>query len=139
MPYKTESEAIAQRLLNHTPLSDLVATRITPNFPQQEPDGDYLVFFRTGGGGNTNFDGRCGLQEFMYQLEAYAASDEVAEKILSAAVERLCGNQRKGILPWVDRDNGVQGCFNNADASNDIRADGTMVLGQTVTIFFCPQ
>lgn len=136
---KTSEEAIAQRLLTEPTLTRLVGNRITPNIPEQEPEGDYLVFRLVLGGGGTLLDGRPGLQNYFYRLDAFAASDERAREIMEAAVNRLCGNRKLALSPYRDLTHGVQGCFPAPDLDADTEDAVKTSSGQTVSIWFCPQ
>lgn len=140
MPSRNPGEAIASRLLSSEVVTALsIGTRITPKVPDQEPDGDYLVFRRVAGGGGTNLHGARGLQNYLYRLDAYCATDEAAEAVLAAVRDRLCGNSRAGIPVWRDLADGVQCCLPADDLDADVEGDGSAVNGFTISIHFCPQ
>lgn len=131
----TPGEAIAGRLLSGAPdVAALVGSRIFPSKPTQDAQGDYVVYFRTGGGGNTALGGRIGLQAYEMRVECYARTAGSADAILAAVVARLAGPPA-----WRDRPNGVQGCFPVGDADEQVLDDGDQVSGQTFSLWFKPQ
>lgn len=136
---KTPGEAIAQRLLAYTALTPLVGNRITPNLPDSEPSGPYIVFQRVTGGGGVNLTGKSRLQQYFYRLDVYAATDDVAEQILTLVRNCLFGNETTAEPPWRSLSDGVQGCMPQDDISADTLEDGAQANGQTFSIWFAPQ
>lgn len=139
----TPSEALAQRLLTDTALIALVDDRVFPSKPTQNTPGDYVVYFRQGGGDSKTLGGRSGLQASEMRVECYATTSAAAEAILDAVVTRLCGRRAAGdlpaVAPWRDRANGVQGCFAQGDSDELVTDDGKQVSGQTFSLHFKPQ
>lgn len=138
-PPKNGTEAIGRRLLTGEDVTALVGERITPNVPTQESEKPYVVFFLMGGGGGSNLSESRRLQQFMYRVEAYGQTDEEATAVLAAVMTRLCGNPRAGVAPWRDLASGVQCCRPVDDADSEVLDDGSIVCGQAVSIWFCPQ
>lgn len=126
----TSAEAIAARLLADGPLGALVGTRITPGTPTQEPTDDYLCFWRQSGGDGITLSGPRSSRGESIRVEATAATQARAEAILNAARNSLHG--------WQDYAAGVQGCFAQGDADEQIDAAGRFVSGQTFEIRFEP-
>lgn len=124
----TPGEAIGTRLLSDAPLSLLVSTRISPSKPTQEPSGDYVVYYLTGGGDGINAVGRKTLQEYTLRVEGTSATDAGAQAIRKAALATL--------TTWRDLTSGVQGCFAVGDADDNTLEDGRQVAGQTFRLFF---
>lgn len=137
--YVNPNEAMADRLLTDLAIRLVVDNRITPNKPMQEGVKPYIVFFKLGGGGETDLAGERKLRVFDYRLEFHADTDAVTEALRELCLDRLCGNSRKSIAVWRDTTNGVQGCFPVDDADADTLDDGTQIAGQTVRLWFCPQ
>lgn len=139
----TPSEAIAQRLLTDTAIVALVDARVFPSKPTQDTVGDYIVYFRQGGGDAKTIAGRSGLQAHEMRVECYAGTQAVAEAILAAVVTRLCGRRAYGTEPavavWRDRENGVHGCFAQGDSDELVTDAGEQVSGQTFSLWFKPQ
>lgn len=137
------NEALGQRLLTDEGLKEKLGIRMTPNKPRKNDGGGstkpYLVFFKIGGGGNGDLGGKSGLQGHAYRLLAYATTDKEAEEILALVSDRLAGNRRKGVEPWIDKANGVHACLPADDADADTDDDGDQYSGQTYTLWFCPQ
>lgn len=128
----TPAEAIAGRLTEpNTDLAGLVDTRVYPNKPTQEPSGDYVTFYRSGGGDGSTLGGANGLKSSEIRVEAVAPTQAVAESILDAVAVLLDG--------WRDRSIGVQGCFAVGDRDEDTQDDGRQVAGQTYSLHFKPQ
>lgn len=134
------SEAIAGRLLGtydaespgeSTDLAALVSTRIAPSKPTQDPEGDHVSFWLTGGGDGAKLSGRNGLKPFDVRVEATATTQAGAEAILIQVDALLDG--------WRDRDRGVQGCFAVGDRDEDTLQDGRQVSGQTYRLWFKAQ
>lgn len=132
------SEAIAGRLLGDAGVTALVSTRITPDKPMQEPDGNYLSFWRVSGGDGYNLARRNGLQQYQHRVEATARTQAEAEAILQAALLRLCGDN-DAVDPWVDKANGIFGCFAVGDADEQTLDDGRQVSGQSFNVWFKPR
>lgn len=126
----TSAEVIAARLLADGPTTALVSTRITPSKPVQEPDGDYLCFWRQSGGDGVTLDGPTASHWEEIRVEATAATQARAEAILKAVRESLHG--------WRDVANGVQGSFAQGDADEQTLEDGRQVSGQSFMIRFKP-
>lgn len=129
----TPAEAFAARLTGAeaTALVALVEDRVTPGKPTQEPTGDYLTFYRSGGGDGASLGGANGLKSHEMRVEGVAQTQATAEAILDAANELLDG--------WRDRDIGVQGCFAVGDRDEATQDDGRQVAGQTYSLHFKPQ
>lgn len=132
----TASEAIAGRLLGSyggdvTDLAALVDTRVYPSKPTQEPDGDHVVYYRTGGGDGTKLGASNGLRQHEMRVECVSETAAGAEAILDAADALLSG--------WRDRDIGVQGCFASGDRDESTLEDGRQVSGQTYSLWFKAQ
>lgn len=135
----TPSEALAQRLLTDPALIALVGKAVFPSAPPQDQPGDYVVYFRQGGGDQKTLDGPSGLQEHQMRVECYSRTQAGAEKLLAAVAARLCGNPATGAAPWRDRANGVQGCFPQGDADEQVTDDNFQVSGQTFGLWFKAQ
>lgn len=136
---RNATEAIGQRLVSDDAIKGIVRQGIYPNHPAPDTPKPYLVFFKLSGGGNSDLGGKSGLQAYNFRFEFYAETDEEAEEIRRAVLDRLCGNRKKSIAPWRDMPSGVQGCFPVDDADIDVDDAGNKVAGQTVTLWFCPQ
>lgn len=139
MPSKSPGEAIIKRLLSESQLTPLVAARITPNLPEQEPVGPYIVCRRVSGGEGFTLDGGNRLKQYAFRIDVYADNDTKAEQILTIVTDRLCGNKSKTIAPWRDLADGVQICCPMDDLDADILQDASSVNGLTVSIWFAPQ
>ena len=133
-------EALAQRLLTAATVAALVGTRVFPSKPTQETPGDYVVYFRTGGGDVKTLGSRSGLQPHDVRVECYADTQAAADAILDAVASALCGNRAAGIAAWRDKDNGVHGCFTQADGDELVTDDAQprQVSGQTFQLWFKP-
>jgi hypothetical protein len=131
----TEGEAIATRLLTDIATAALVGTRIYPSKPTQEPNGDYIVYFRTAGGGGKRLKARNGLQNYSVRVEAVAETQAKAEAILKAVTNRLTPAEGT----WKDSTIGVQGCYSQGDADEQTLEDGRQVSGATFGIWFKAQ
>lgn len=131
--------AIAERLLSETSLTPLVGNRITPNHPETDPEGDYIVFQKISGGEGFNLAESRRLKNYFYRVDIYADTDERAEVILAIVQTRLFGNPLAGIPPWRSLSDGVQGCFPLDDADADTLEDGGAANGQSLSIWFAPQ
>lgn len=129
----TPGEAIAGRLTaaDATALAALVATRVFPSKPTQEPTGDYVTFWRTGGGDGGTLAASNGLRQHEMRVECTGSTEAVAESILGAVSARLNG--------WRDRTIGVQGCFAVGDSDETTLDDGRQVSGQTFGLWFKAQ
>lgn len=129
----TSSEAIAGRLLaeDATVLAALIDTRVFPSKPTQEPTGDYVVYYRNGGGDGVTLNGTPRLKAYEIRVECVGETQARAEAILKAVDARLDG--------WRDRDIGVQGCFAVGDSDESTLEDGRQVSGQTYKLMFKPQ
>lgn len=138
---KNAGEAINARLLSGEYVAAIVGTRVTPNKPTQGSEGvkPYLCHYRLTGGGASTLEDSCKLQRYLYRLEFYCETDGAAEELRKACLDRLCGNSRESIAPWVDKASGVHTCRPVDDADADTLDDGSQVAGQTVSIWFCPQ
>lgn len=135
----TPSEAIAQRLLTDESITDLVGAAVFPSKPTQDTPGDFLVYFRQGGGDVKTLGARSGLQPHEMRVECYAATQAAAEGLLAAVVTRLCGDRTAEVAVWRDRANGVHGCFAQGDSDELVTDDGKQVSGQTFSLWFKPQ
>lgn len=127
----TPHEAINGRLLATSAVTTLIGQRAYPALPTQDPPGDYVVHTVRAGGDGARLGGTARLRAYDVELEVYAETDARAQAILAAVRDALDG--------WQDRPNGVQGCFAQGDASDDVRGDGSRITGQTFTIWFKPQ
>lgn len=129
----TPGEAIAGRLLDPaaTILAALVAGRVYPSKPTQEPTGDYVIYYRAGGGDGANLSGASRLKAHEMRVEATGTTETGAEAVLDAAVALLDG--------WQDRSIGVQGCFGVGDRDESVLEDGRQVSGQTFRLWFKAQ
>jgi hypothetical protein len=136
---RNANEAIAQRLLTDPAVTDLIGQKATPQLPDADTDGSYVVFYRTDGSAGTTLGGRRRLQELGYRLDAYGETDEDVEAVLLACTNRLFGNAQEGIAPWRDLARGVQGCMPIDDADANVLTDGSRENGQSFRLFFCPQ
>lgn len=140
--YEVPSEPLYNRLITDAAITAIVKDRIKPNQPTQGFDGakkPYISFWRITGGGNKDLTGRSGLQNYFFRIEFHAETDDEAEVLRELVLNRLCGNPRKGIAAWIDRTQGVLGCFAQDDADADTDDDGFQISGQTVSLHFCPQ
>lgn len=135
----TPSEALARRLLTGEAVAALVGTAVHPSKPTQETPGDYVVYFRQGGGDAKTLGGRSALQAHDMRVECYSRTQAGAEAILAAVVTRLCGDRAAAVAVWRDRDNGVHGCFAQGDSDEQVTEDGFQVSGQTFSLWFKPQ
>lgn len=136
------SEPLWERLNSCQELRAIVGNRIKPNKPtpgEEESQKPYVTFWRITGGGAYDLGGRSGLQNYMFRIEFHADTDKQAEVIREIVLDRLCGNAKRNIEPWVDRSQGVQGCFAADDADADTDDDGQQISGQTFSLWFCPQ
>jgi hypothetical protein len=124
----TPGEALGLRLLSDGAVAGLVGDRVTPTKPTQEPAADYLVYTKTGGGDGINAGGRKKLQEYLFRVDIYAATDTAAQAILTAVIVCLTG--------WVDRSSGVQGCFPVGDEDDNTLDDARQVTGKTFRLFY---
>jgi hypothetical protein len=138
-PPKNATEAIGRRLVTGEDLTALVDERITPNTPTQESEKPYVVFYLAGGGGGSNLSETRRLQQYLYLVESYGETDEQADAVHAAVMSRLCGDPVKGVAPWRDLAAGVQCCRPADDADSQVLDDGSVVRGQAVSIWFCPQ
>lgn len=131
------SEAIAGRLLgtdgsNVAALAALIGTRVFPTKPTQEQTGDYLAFWRTGGGDGMRLSSPAGLRPVDVRVECRSATEGGAEAILREVVALLHG--------WSNRTIGVQGCFAVGDSDEETDPDdGRQVSGQTFQLWFKAQ
>ncbi len=131
----TIGEAVAQRLLGDIGgVVALVASRVYPSKPTQEPTGNYIVYYRTAGGDGVRLGERSGLQNYTVRVEATAETQAAAESIIDAVIARLAGPP-----VWVDKANGVSGCFAQGDKDEDVLEDGRQVSGQSFSVWFKPQ
>lgn len=134
----THGEAIAGRLLGSfgdageagalAALEALIGDRVYPSKPTQDPGGDYVVYFRTGGGDGSKLGGANGLKSGSFRVEAVGQTSDGAEAILKQVVALLDG--------WSDRAIGVQGCFAEGDADEATDDDNRQVSGQTFSLWF---
>lgn len=137
---RNSTEAIAGRLLFGAPeIAAVVQDRITPNMPTQEGQKPYVAFWRISGGGTTLLSESPRLNNYLYRVECYAETDAEAESLMDMVADRLAGNGRKGILPWVDRLNGIQCCRPAGDRDTDTLGAESISAGQTFSLWFCPQ
>lgn len=140
--YQYPGEALWVRMTTDADLQEIVGNRIKPNKPTPGEDTarkPYISFWRVTGGGNTNLSERSGLQNYYYRFEFHADTDDESELLRELTLNRLCGNPRQAIAPWIDRAQGVQACFAVDDADVDTDDDGFQIGGQTVSLHFCPQ
>lgn len=127
-----EIEAVAGRLATAaTSLYTLIADRSYPGKPAGNASLPYVVFYRASGGDGTTLGGPRGTRQTDIRVDAYARSEEDAEAVLAAVRSQLDG--------WRDRPNGVQGCFAQGDADEEILDDDRHVSGQTFSLWFNPQ
>lgn len=126
----TVIEAVVQRLLDPG-VTALVGQRVFPSKPTQDSLWPYVVATKTAGGDEVRLDGPAGLQGYSVRLDCYAKTEAEAEAVLAAAAARLDR--------WRDRANGVQGCFPQGDADEEVLDDGSQVSGQTFTVWFKAQ
>lgn len=127
----TEGEAIAARLLGGSGVTALVEQRVYPSKPQQEPDGDYVVYFRQAGGDppvTLSGPGSASWREV--RVEAWARTQARAEAILKAVRARLSG--------WSDWSAGVELCLSRGDADEQTFDANWQVSGQTFGVRFQP-
>lgn len=140
---RNSTEAIAARLITEAPaIFAIVGNRITPNAPTQEESQlqrPYVAFWRISGGGTILLTESPRLSNYQYRVECVADTDAVAELLMDAVADRLFGNSRSAIAPWVDRTNGIQCCRPASDRDSDQREDGSLTTGQTLSLWFCPQ
>lgn len=130
----TPSEAMNERLTVDPPagdLSALIGDRAFPCKPTQEAELPYLAWWEVSGGGGTTMSGPTRLKQHEMRVEAYAATEDEAVRVLAAARLLLAG--------WRDRNRGVQGCFESEDADQESLDDGVEVAGQTFRLWFAPQ
>jgi len=132
MPYGTPGEAIASRLLATPAVVALVGVRVTPSKPPQDAPGDYLVYYRSAGGGGMRLNGPAGLNAYSMRVDCYSETQAGAEAILTAVRSALGG--------WSDRANGVQGCFAQEDADEQVIDDAGggvyQVSGQSFQLWY---
>lgn len=132
----TAGEAVAGRLLGTdgtdvSTLAALVAARVYPSKPTQEPAGDYVVFYRQGGGDGMTLAGANRLRQHEMHVEATSTSEDGAEAIIEAVDSLLNG--------WRNTAVGVQGCFAVGDRDEATLEDGRQVSGQTYSLWFRAQ
>ena len=128
----TPGEVLAARLFATSAVTALVGTRIYPTKPEQDPQGDYAVYYRTGGGGGVRLAAPTRLNRYTIRVDCYSTTAAGAEAILAAAAAALSG--------WSDRTNRVQGCFAEEDADELLADDGGgspyQVSGQTFALWY---
>lgn len=125
------ADTLGNRLLADTAVTDLVGTLVMPSKPTQDPAGDHVTFWRTGGGDGARLDGATALAPHEVRVECVSTTQAGAEAIMRAVRASLHG--------WRDRSIGVQACFAVGDSDEDTRPDARQVSGQTFTLWFVPQ
>lgn len=133
MPSTTPAQAIATRLLASSGVTALVGQRVTPGKPDQDSQGDYLVYSKaSGGGGGHRLDGVPGMRWYLIRVTAYATTAEAAEAIITATRTALDG--------WGDESEGVVRCFAQPDQDEIVLPDEGggvyQVSGQTFGFWY---
>lgn len=128
----TPGEAIAGRLLgvDATALAELVGTNVFPSKPTQGYQGDYVVYYREGGGDGATLTRANGLKADEIRVDCTSTTEDGAEKIADAVDALLNG--------WRDRSIGVHGCFAVGDRDEQTD-DEKQVSGQTYRLHFRPK
>ena len=134
MPARTEGEAIATRLLGDAAITALVSQRVFPSKPTQDPQNDYIVYYRVGGGDGRTLKGRSRLQNYQVRVEATAMTQAKAEAIMAAVRNSLTPPDET----WKYPENGIEGVHSTADADEQTLEDGRQVSGQTFGVWFRP-
>jgi hypothetical protein len=128
----TPTEAIVGRLLATAGVTSLVGVNVGPGIPTQDTVTDYVIVYRSAGGGGMRLGSPTTLNQYSMRVDAYAGTEAKAEAILKACVVALAG--------WRDRTQGVQGCFPTEDAdeqdTDDEGGGAYRISGQTFSLWF---
>lgn len=133
MPSSTPGQAIVAKLLATSAVTALVGQRVTPGKPDQDSQGDYIVYGKaSGGGGGHRLDGTPGMRWYLIRITAYATTEVAAEAIIGAVREALDG--------WGDESEGVVRCFAQPDQDEIVMPDEGggvyQISGQTFGLWY---
>lgn len=122
------TEAFVSRMAATAGVTALIATRLYPDVPTQDPTWPYATASVTYGGGDLRLSGRNTLQEYGLLVGVFAATKAAADAILDAMIAACDG--------WVDVPNKVKGCFPAGDRGEETLDDGSRVMRQTFRLFY---
>ena len=132
-PPNTPGEALVGRLMATAAVTARIGDRLFPLRPDQDPPNDYVCYRKVAGGGGKRLNGRNALQSYLLRVTCYSTSQQAAEATLKAIITALTGG-------WVDKTNGIHGCFDAEDQDDDLDADGCgdmyKTAGQTFELWF---
>lgn len=122
------TEAFVQKQVGTAGVFALIAARLYPDIPTQEPTYPYGVVSQISGGGELRLSGPNQLQEYMLGVEAHATTQAGAFALLDAMIAAVAG--------WVDVTNKVKGCFPSGDRSEDTIEETHRIARQTFRLFY---
>lgn len=122
------TEAFVAKQIGTAGVSALIAARLYPDIPTQDPTWPYATVSVMAGGGDLRLSGRNTLQEYSMMVRCYATTKAAADAILDA-MNTACDG-------WVDVTNKVKGCFPGGDRSEETQDDGSRATIQTFRLFY---
>lgn len=120
MPTASAEQAIYDRLIGHTALTDLIGTRLWPDESKQDPELPFVLYQRTNAVRVGTLAGAGGLRLAEVAIDVFAVTAVESQTIGKLIEDRLDS--------WRDSSVGVQGCFVEPGDSQETEWGRTLSL-----------